>query len=114
MGVCALIMSNMVNSLITRTFPLKFCISPISSIKLYQIQHELTLCLLSKFHAFCLLICLFFSKSTFSKNSFWNTIRVSNSLDPEMAQHFVEPDLGPNSLQMLSADNTGLFVKFDF
>ena len=42
----------------------------------------------------------FFSKSTFSKNSFRNTIRVSNSL----AQCFVRPDLGPNCLQKLSAD----------
>ena len=29
---------------------------------------------------------LIFSKSTFSKNSFGNTIRVSNSLDPDQAQ----------------------------
>ena len=48
----------------------------------------------------------FFSKSTFSKNSFRNTIRVSNSLDPDQAQHFVGPDLGPNCLQRLSADDT--------
>ena len=36
---------------------------------------------------------------------FFNTIRVSNSLDPDQARHFVGPDLGPNSLQRLSADN---------
>ena len=36
-----------------------------------------------------------FSKSTFSKNSFKNTIRVSNSLDPDQARHF---NLGPNCL----------------
>ena len=35
---------------------------------------------------------------------FFNTIWVSNSLDPDQAQHFVEPDLGPNCLQGLSAD----------
>ena len=35
----------------------------------------------------------FFSKSTFSKNSYRNTIRESNYLDPE---HFVWPDLDPN------------------
>ena len=29
-----------------------------------------------------------------------------NSLDPDQARHFVGPDLGPNSLQSLSADNT--------
>ena len=28
---------------------------------------------------------------------------MSNSLDPDQAQHFVEPDLGPNCLQGLSA-----------
>ena len=33
---------------------------------------------------------------------FFNTIRVSNSLDPDQAQHFVRPDLGPNCLQGLS------------
>ena len=49
--------------------------------------------------------CWFFSKSTFLKNSFRNTIRVSNSLDPYQAWHFVRPDLGPNCLQRLSADN---------
>ena len=54
---------------------------------------------------FCGLLIL--SKSSFLKNSFRNTIRVSNSLDPDEAQHFVECDLGPNCLQTLSADDTG-------
>ena len=36
---------------------------------------------------------------------FFNTIRVSNSLDTDQARHFVGPDLGPNCLQELSADN---------
>ena len=35
-----------------------------------------------------------------------NTIRVSNSLDPDQARHFVGPDLDPNCLQRLSADDT--------
>ena len=30
---------------------------------------------------------------------------MSNSLDPNQAQHFVGPDLGPNCLQRLSADD---------
>ena len=47
-----------------------------------------------------------FSKSSFSKNSFTNTKRVSNSLDPDQARRFVGPDLGPNCLQRLSADDT--------
>ena len=35
-----------------------------------------------------------------------NTIRVSNSLDPDQARLFVRPDLGPNCLHRLSADDT--------
>ena len=48
----------------------------------------------------------FFSKSTFSKNSLRNAIRVSNSLDPDQARQNVWPGLGPNCLQSLSADDT--------
>ena len=48
----------------------------------------------------------FFPKSSFSKISFRNTIRVTNSLDPDQARHFVGPDLGPNCLQRLSADDS--------
>ena len=36
---------------------------------------------------------------------FFNTIQVSNSLDPDQAQHYDWPDLGPNCLQRLSTDN---------
>ena len=56
---------------------------------------------------FCMLFCrlwIFFFL-IFQKKSFRNTIRVSNSLDPHQAQCFVEPDLGPNCLQRLSADD---------
>ena len=31
---------------------------------------------------------------------------MSNSLDPDHDGHFVQSDLGPNCLQMLSADST--------
>ena len=57
---------------------------------------------------FCVLLSrlLIFSKLTFSKNSFRNTIRGSNSLDPDQARLFVGPDLDPNCLQRLSADDT--------
>ena len=51
----------------------------------------------------CLLI---FSKSTFFKNSFRNTIRVSNGLDQDQAQCFVGSNLGLNCLQKLSADDS--------
>ena len=32
---------------------------------------------------------------------------MSNSLDPDQARRIIGPDLGPNSLPRLSADNTG-------
>ena len=51
---------------------------------------------------FCRLL-IFFKINIFS-NSFGNTIRVSNSLDPDQSRHFVGPDLGPNCLQKLPAD----------
>ena len=38
------------------------------------------------------------SAITFLKISFRNTIGVSSSMDPDQAQHFVRPDLGPNKL----------------
>ena len=34
---------------------------------------------------------------------------MSNILDPDQAQHFVGPDLGPNCLQRLSADDTSRY-----
>ena len=49
---------------------------------------------------------LIFSKPNFSKNSFRNTIRVSNSLDPDQAQCLDGLDLVPNCLQKLPADDT--------
>ena len=39
--------------------------------------------------------------------NFFNTIRVSNNLDPDQARHVVGPDLGQNCLQRLSADIAG-------
>ena len=45
-----------------------------------------TLCMLGNFSCFfCRL--LLFSKLTFQRNSFRNTIRVANSLDPDQARH---------------------------
>ena len=54
---------------------------------------------------FCHLL-IFFQNQLFSKNSFRNSIRVSNSLDPDQNRHFVGPDLDANCLQTLSADDT--------
>ena len=53
----------------------------------------------------CLLI---FFKINFFENSFRNTTRVSNSLDPDETRHFAgpQPYLGPNYLKKLSADDT--------
>ena len=47
----------------------------------------------------------FFSKSLIQKVFHMNTIRVSNGLDPDQDQPSVGPDLGPNCLQRLSADD---------
>ena len=38
---------------------------------------------------------------------FFNSIRMSKSLDPDQARHFVWPDLSPKCLQRLSADIAG-------
>ena len=38
---------------------------------------------------------------------FFNTIRVSNSLDPDQARHFVDPNLGSKCFQRLSANIVG-------
>ena len=46
-----------------------------------------------------------FFKIIFPKNSFRTTLRVSNSLDPDQDRHCVGPDLGPNFLQRLLADD---------
>ena len=48
----------------------------------------------------------FFSKSTFTKNSFMNTIRVSNSFDPDQVRLLVGSDLAPNCSQRVSTDDT--------
>ena len=69
----------------------------------------LSLCRLGNFfNDFLLSADFFYLKLTFSKNYFRNTIRVSNSLNPDQARHFVGPDLGPNSLQRLSANDTSM------
>ena len=46
-----------------------------------------------------------FSELTFRKLFHEYTLRVSNSLDPGQDRRSVGSDLGPNSLQRLSADN---------
>ena len=41
----------------------------------------------------------------FYQKIFRRTIRVSYGLDPDQGRRFVGPDLGPNCLQRLSADD---------
>ena len=48
----------------------------------------------------------FYQNKCFLKISFMNRIRVSNSLEPDQARQNVGPDLAPNCLQKLSADDT--------
>ena len=50
------------------------------------------------------LLSVFFFHINFFKNSFKNTIGMSNSLDSHQAQHFVWADLGSKCLQRLAAD----------
>ena len=47
----------------------------------------------------------FFQNQLFRKKKIRNTIWVSNCLDLDQARHYVGPDLGPNCLQRLSADD---------
>ena len=68
-------------------------------------EAPLTLCPLGNFLCFFCNLLSFFKKKMLSKNSFRNTIRVSNSLDPDQDRRFVHPDLGLKCLQSLSADN---------
>ena len=55
---------------------------------------------------FCRLLIFFFKFSVFEKKYFKNIIKVPNSFDPDRARHHVGPDLDPNCLQRLSADDT--------
>ena len=59
----------------------KFCLTGTNMYGLCG-DWTLTLCILGNFSCFCCSM-LTFSKLTFSKNSFRNTIRESNSLDPD-------------------------------
>ena len=57
-------------------------------------------------HAVYFLSADLFQNQPFFKKCFMNIIyRVSHSLDPDQVRRFVGPDLVPNCLQMLSADD---------
>ena len=53
-------------------------------------------------------VCFFFLKIIYLEKSSRNTVTVSNSWDPDQAQHFVGLDLSPNCLQRFSADDTSM------
>ena len=57
------------------------------------------------FMLLCCRLLTFLKKKNFFENSLRNTIRMSNSLDPDQEQHFVGPDPGPYCLQRFSADD---------
>ena len=69
--------------------------------------------MLGNFSCFCCRLLTFFSKLIFKKNSFRSTIGVSNGLDPDQDQLNISPDLGPNYLQRLSADDESLLERLD-
>ena len=60
--------------------------------------------MLANFVCFCRLLTFFF-KINFFQKKISNTTRVSTDLDPDQDQHSVGPDLGPNCLQKLSAND---------
>ena len=64
--------------------------------------YEVICRLLIFFKISLLLLLLFF----FLKKYFRNIGSVLNNLDPDLALRFAGPDLGPNCLQRLSADDT--------
>ena len=53
---------------------------------------------------FCRL--LFLVKFNISEKIVSNSISLSDGLDPDQARQYVGPDLDPNCLQRLSADDT--------
>ena len=61
----------------------------------------------------CFFSHLIFSKLTFSKIFFGNSIRVTNKLDPDQDQHLIVPDLGSMSvliwIQAVYKDNSSFF-----
>ena len=66
---------------------------------------EVIFCLLSIFLCFFCPLLIFFRINFFEK--FFQEYHQSvNSLDPDQVLHFFRPDLGPNCLQKLSADDT--------
>ena len=93
---------------------LNHCIWIIVFDLLYLTFDLITLAYWVIFHAFVVICCFFlfiFFQINFSEKFFQElhfTTRLSNSLNPDQAGCFVGPDLGPNCLRSLSADNTSI------
>ena len=66
--------------------------------------------MLRHFNFFLCRLMTFFNEICF-KISVRNNTRVSNGLDPDQDRHSVGPDLGPNCLQMLSADDKSKYNR---
>ena len=66
-------------------------------------KQSLTLCMLDNISYFSCFLLSFFQKLL--KHLFKNTIRVSNGFNQDQNRCSVSPDLGPNCLQGLSADD---------
>ena len=54
---------------------------------------------------FCCLLFFFYFLNILFQNILSRIPSMSNNLDPDQARPFVGPDLGPNCLQKLSADD---------
>ena len=65
----------------------------------------LTSCMLGNFSCFRSRLLIFFFKINFFTNSFRNTFRVSNGLDPDQNLHSDSPDPSQHCLQRLSTDD---------
>ena len=80
--------------------------APSSKYKLGQIKESLVLTFLKKIFRYWVIVCVFvvtcslFSTLTLSKNSFRNSIEMSNNLDPDHGLHSVSPDLDPNCFHL--------------
>ena len=73
------------------------------------------ICILGKSCVLLSSVDFFFKIIFFLNFRNFNTITVSNSLDPDQVRHLVEADLVPNSLQYLSPDHTspdGMVLSF--
>ena len=75
-----------------------------SAPQILPVESYLTLCMLGNFSCFCCRLQTFF-KINFFINFFQEHYQSVNGLYPDEDQHSFSPDLGPNCLQRLSAED---------